>query len=531
MKGAIREVARRRVPQVAGVYLAAGWAVLEFTDWAVEEFALRSDVLTFVLAGLLLLLPIVVLGAWRLGANGPDADLGPAGSDAGGAAGAVAANDAGARPSPVDRRSVAVLPFANVGGDPEDEFLGDGIADEILDALARIAGLRVVARTSALVWKGRSGDVREIGRSLGAGAILEGTIRRSGDRLRIRTRLVDVSNGLQLWSGRFDRELRDVFEVQDEIAANVAKALEVVLSRADLPSPPRSRPADVRAYEFVLRGRQFLRQTRRSSLEFAGEMFRKASDIDPDYVDAWVGATVAGALLYMFYPAAVEGRHAAEEASRRALDLAPGHPDAHMARGLACFVTGDFEGAEAAFREAMEGDPHQFEARYYFGRIRFQQGRFTEAAALLEEAARVREDHAAAFFGAQAREAAGDPDAARAGYARALAVVERHMELFPDDARAATMRAVASCRLGDLEEGIRWAEAAVAIDPADASVRYNVACLFALEGETERALDSLEEAFACGFGNVEWIRRDPDLTPLRDHPRFQALIDGEAAGG
>ena len=515
----MRELIRRRVPQVAGIYLAAAWALLEFMDWAVDEFGLPERLLPGLLTVLALLLPPVLVAAWRLGGH----------QDAGSRTGPDPASEGLDRgPEPVGgKQSVAVLPFASVGGAPEDEHLGDGISEEILSALSRIEGLRIVSRTSALAWRGRREDVREIGRALGAGSVLEGSVQRSGNRLRVTTRLVDVANGWQLWSGRFDREMEDVFEIQDEIAGNVARALRVVLRDTDRTSPPRTTPSDMRAYEYVLRGRQFFRQTRKASLEFALEMFRKAIEVDPEYAEGHVGAASALALIKMYYPSLGVDLADADAASRRALELAPTLADAHASRGLVLFVRGELEEAEERFREAMQRDPRQFEARYFFGRICFQQGRHAEAAALYDDAVRAREDYQAAFFAAQAYEALGDEDTARRRYADALEIVETHMDLNPDDPRAATMRAVASCRLGNLAEGIRWAERAIAIDPTDASVRYNVACLFALEGERDRAIDLLEQAFASGFGQRDWVRQDPDLASLRGDPRFEALVAGQ----
>jgi tetratricopeptide (TPR) repeat protein len=179
----------------------------------------------------------------------------------------------------------------------------------------------------------------------------------------------------------------------------------------------------------------------------------------------------------------------------------------------------------------MQLDPLQFESRYFLGRIRFQQGRHEDAAELFDEALAAREDYQAAFFGAQAREALGSTADAAEHYQTALEVAVRHMDLNPDDPRAATMRAVSLCRIGRLDEGKEWAERALVIDPADAGVRYNVACLFALETEPERAIDCLEEAIAAGFGNREWIRQDPDLSSLQGLPRFERLVSGLSGEG
>ena len=498
----VHELFRRRVPQLTGVYLAAGWALIEFSDWAVGRFGLSGRITDVLIAVLLFGLPFVILVAWRLGG-----DIG----------------------APLGDKSVAVLPFANLSDSSENEYLSDGLSEEIMNALARVEGLRVVSRTSVFAWKGRPGDVREIGRALGAGSVLEGSVQRSGDQLRVTTRLVGVDSGFQLWSGRYDRSMEDIFTIEDEIAESVARALRVLFEKDRRHAFVGRQPADIRAYEYVLRGRQFFQQTRKASLEFALEMFRKAIEIDPEYADARVGAAYAGALLHMFYPSVATSLEDAEEASVRALELEPDLADAHAARGLVLFQSDDIVAAEDSFGRAMQLDPLQFEARYFLGRIRFQQGRHDEAADLFDEAAAAREDYQAAFFAAQAREALGDASGATERYRTALEVAERHMDLNPDDPRAATMRAVSLCRLGKPDEGEVWAEKALEIDPSDAGVRYNVACLFALEGKSERAIDCLQEAIAAGFGLRDWIRQDPDLASLRGEPRFEQLVSDDAS--
>lgn len=521
----VQELVRRRVPQVAGVYLAASWALIEFSDWAVERFELSGRVTDMLIALLLFGLPFALLFAWRNG----DEDGDPAGPER--ELGTQGRGDSSVPPA-LGEHSVAVLPFANLSDSPDNEYLSDGLSEEIINALARVPGLKVVSRTSVFAWKGKPGDVRDIGRSLGARSVLEGSVQRVGERLRVTTRLVDVASGFQLWSGRYDRSMEDIFAIEDEISDNVARALRVLFEGRGA-KQARDEPSDIRAYDYVLRGRQFFRRTRKASLEFALEMFRKAIEIDPEYAEARVGAAYSGALLRMYYPTVEDVLEEADEQSRRALELAPDSSDAHAARGFVLFQQKEVDAAEESFNRAMQLDPLQFESRYFLGRIRFQQGRHEEAAQLFDEALEAREDYQAAFFGAQAREALGWTDDAKRHYRLALEVAERHMDLNPDDPRAATMRAVSLCRLGRLEEGKRWAERALVIDPADAGVRYNVACLFALENEPDRAIDCLEEAIASGFGNREWIRQDPDLEALRGYPRFERLVGslgGEPTG-
>jgi adenylate cyclase len=212
----------------------------------------------------------------------------------------------------------------------------------------------------------------------------------------------------------------------------------------------------------------------------------------------------------------------ADAASARALELDPGLAEAHAARGLTLFLSRRMEEAEREFLVAIQADSSRPEARYYYARACLQQGRHEEAARLCREANAVREDYQTAFFAAQASEAAGGAEDA---YRTALDVVVRHMEMNPDDPRAATMRAVCLARVGRREEGLHWARQALAIDPLDAGVRYNVACLYAVEGAHAEALDCLEAVVAAGFRNREWMERDPDLASLRPLPRFRALME------
>jgi serine/threonine protein kinase/tetratricopeptide (TPR) repeat protein len=427
-------------------------------------------------------------------------------------------------PSPDAAKSIAVLPFANLSPDPEDEFLSDGITEEIITSLAKLQGLRVAARTSTFQYRHRGEDVSAIGERLGVGSVLEGSLRRDGRRLRVTAQLIDVASGYHLWSERYDREMADVFAIEDEIAQCIAQALEVVLGERAGPLPCRVPTADVRAYEYYLKGRQFFGQTRRKSLEYAAAMFERAIAIDPSYALAHAGLADCSSMLAMYYPPGEAELARADAASLRALEHAPDLAEAHEARGFALWIQKRTDEAVVEFETAIRLDPKQFEARYFYARLCFQKGETEKAARLFEEAASVREDYQARFFAAQSYVALGRAAEAEAAYRRAYAVAEDHLTLNPDDPRAATMCAVALCRTGQPEKGLACAEQAVAIDPEDAGVRYNVACLYALEGKLEEAITSLEEAFRHGFGNAEWIAHDPDLDSLRGDPRFQALL-------
>ncbi len=545
-RAGLRVFSGRAAVETLVAYAAIGWGVLQFASWAVDWWHLAPSLVDGLLVGWLVCLPLVIyLGARRRRPGAVVATGTPAAfaRDASAAStGAANSPTADAQPSPGGEgtqptapdgagaaRSIAVLPFANLTQDPRDAFLSDGISDEILAALARVEGLRVASRTSTLAYRARELDVRAIGRELNVRCVLEGAVQRARERLRVTTRLVNAGDGYQLWSARYDRDMADVFAIEDEIAENVARVLRAIFRGAQgsagaPPGPLTPVPrADVRAYEQYLRGRQFFYATRLKSLRFARDMFRRAVEIDPEYALAHAAVAETIALERMYYQAGDADLGEAERAGRRALDLDPELPEAHAALGCVFFLQKRLDDAEGEFRTALRLDPRCFDALYLYARMCFQSGRPEEAARLFAQAGEVREDYQAAFFVAQSEEALGHEERAAAAYRQALAIVETHMELNPDDPRAATMRAVALCRTGRQDEGLEWAERAVAIDPEDAGVRYNAACLFALAGRTERALDWLTQALRTGFGNLEWIRLDPDLASLRQHPRFQEL--------
>lgn len=501
MSGAVwAEAVHRRVPHVVGVYLAAGWGVLEFMSWASERAVVPDRAVDIVLLLWVLLLPVAGYLAWRGFAPIPPR-----------------------RVAPVEP-SVAVLPFEVRGPDAGNRHLADGLADEITTALARVPGLRVASRTSTRAAASRLTDLGQLGRELRVAAILEGELQRSGDRLRVSTRLVDVAQGYQIWSARYDGPMSDVFAIEDEISHEVAEGLDVLVRESGLRSTRRTRRTDVRAYEYYLRGRQFFHQTRRKSLGYARDMFRRALEVDPHYAPAHAALADAIAVERTYYPSSEVDLDEADRASRRALEIDPELAEGHASRGLVRFIQRDLEGAEDGFRTAVRLDPRLPEPHFFLARMLFQLGRFEEAAAEFEAANAVRPEHTSAFFAGQAYEALGWEEQALERYRDAVERVVEHMALNPDDPRAATIRAVALHRIGRREEALEWGRRAIEIDPDDGGVRYNVACLYAVAGEVEMCLDALETALDAGFGNPEWLENDPDLRAVHGHPRFRALV-------
>jgi serine/threonine protein kinase/Flp pilus assembly protein TadD len=423
-------------------------------------------------------------------------------------------------------KSIAVLPFTNMSADPEGDFFADGIADEIITALSKVKALRVVSRTSSFTFKGKNDDIREIGRKLQVSTILEGSIRKAGKRLRLNAQLVRTNDSSQLWAERYDRELDDVFAIQDEIASSIVSALRVVLTEDEKKAIEHVPTTNVEAYEFYLRGRQFFHQHRRRALEFAMQMFDRAIELDPGYALAHCGVADCSSFLYQYYYASQENLNRAQSASRRALELAPHLAEAHASRGLAVSLTGQFEDAEKEFLEALRLDPKSFEAAYFYGRACSAVGKVEDAVKCFERAALVRpEDFVTQMFLANNYEILGRVDDSTSARRRGYDAARRHLELNPDNPRALYMGALALSGLGESERAREWNRRALKMEPDDPSVLYNIACVFARESQPDDAVAALTKAIDNGFGHWAWIEHDNDLDSIRGEAGFIKLLE------
>ena len=421
-------------------------------------------------------------------------------------------------------KSIAVLPFVNMSADPENEYFTDGIAEEIINALTKVQALRVASRTSAFAFKGKNLDIRKVGEQLSVGTVLEGSVRKAGNRLRVTAQLVNVADGYHLWSERYDRQLDDVFAIQDEIADNIVKALRVVLSDEERRAIEKAPTENVEAYEYYLRGRQFFHQFRRTGIQFARRMFERAIEKDPNYAKAFAGVADCCAFLYMYWDGSKANLDGADAASAKALEIDPDLAEAHASRGFALSLNRRYDEARQEFETAIRLNPKLYEAHYLYARTCVQENRLEDAVAHYEEAARVRpEDYQAVMLMSGPLHSLGRHDDAKQVLRRGFEIAAKHLELNPDDARALYLGANALIQLDERQKALEWAERAYAIDSSDSGVLYNVACVYALGGMADKALDCLDKAVENGFGHREWLEHDSDLDSLREHPRFEAL--------
>jgi adenylate cyclase len=524
------ELRRRRVLRALGAYVVGVWVLLQVANTVAEPLGIalwaQKALIVTVVAGFI---PAAIL-AWvyDLTRHGivKTAEGGARGLDGSGAPPAMLAGAPGEAAALSRIASIAVLPFKDLSQARDHAWFCDGLAEEILDSLVCVRGLRVASRGASFQFREGNADPREIGERLNTDAVLEGSVRVAGERLRVTAQLVDAHSGYQSWSETYERAVSDVFAIQREIAENVVRALKLSLRDQASFRGEKFAPRNMEAYEHYLRGRQLVGQFSQSTILQAPEHFRRAIALDPQYAQAHAGLAdaLAQQAQWRFAPAATvmgEGTVAAN----RALDLAPDLAEAHLAQGHLRSVAGDAEGARRAFERALELNPELFDAWHYYARDCYSRGEYARAAELFQRAHRARpDDFTPLVFAASSLHALGDQPGSDALAARAAAGLLQQCELEPDNLRAHYLAAGVLLQAGRREEAMRLSARALEMAPDDFSALYNAACLQSQAGDIEQALDLLERALAKGNGFPNWMRHDTDLDPLREHPRFQSLL-------
>ena len=436
-----------------------------------------------------------------------------------------AASAAAPAPSARPIASIAVLPFADMSAAHDQGYLCEGLAEELINALTQVEGLRVAARTASFQFRGKGEDVRVVGEQLNVEALLEGSVRKSEDRLRVTVQLIEVASGYQRWSHRFDGRFVDVFAIQDEIAESVAASLRGGAAGLREKRTAHRAPTGPAAYELYLRGRQRLPRIRHDDLQSAAELFRRAIQLEPGYGPAYAGLATAHATLYEWFGASDEDLAAAERASQRALELAPDLAETHVARGCALALMKRYEDASREFEESIRLNPNLFDSYYYYGRSRFARGDVAGSAPLFKRAADVRqEDFQSPFLLAQSLKMLGQEDEASAWRREGIRRAEHVLALNPLDGRAMSLGALYLLEEGQAARAVEWSERALELYPTDMSALGNGACLQAKLGRADRAIALLERVSAQGWGQRDWLERDPDYDNIRDDPRFQRLL-------
>jgi adenylate cyclase len=431
-------------------------------------------------------------------------------------------------PSPAVRRlSICVLPFANMSGDPEQEYFSDGISEDIITDLSKVSALSVVARNTAFTFKGKSVKVPDVARELGVSHVLEGSVRKAGGRVRITAQLIDGAAGDHIWAERYDRELTDIFALQDEISEAIVKALKLKLLPEEKQAIEQRGTDNVDAYNLYLMARSYyltgnLGDPRQ--LEAIERLCRRAVDLDPNYAQAWALLAWAQYTLHRSHGRAGDGGQAALD---RALALNPDLAEARALKAQTLSHAGRHEEAAAEIAVALRLDPESYEVNFRAGYISYTQGRLEDAARHFEKAAALIEtDFKAPFMLVSCYTALGDGENARRIATITLERAEKAVAQDRSNGSAMDAGVSALAALGETERAKDWMDRALLIDPDNLLMRYNFACtLAAYLNDPEAALDMLGPVLERDPGGLlRDTRIDPDFAGLREDPRFKAMI-------
>ena len=429
-------------------------------------------------------------------------------------------------------KSVAVLYFENLSGVKEDEYLRDGITEDIITELSKIRGLNTYSRPTVLAFRDKQVTPGQIGQQLKAAYVLTGSLRRAGNRLRITTQLVDTATDFPMWSERYDREMKDVFEVQDEIARKIAEALRVTLSPQELEALAIKPTENLQAYDLYLRGKRYARRQTRQDLEFALQMFENAVAMDPSFALAYAACANACAMFYCNYSREAIWVERARNASGKAVALRWDLPEVQVSQAWVLYATALHDESVRMVLKAIERKKDCEGAYYLLCRALFSAGRYQEVVDVMDQALEVSgEDYNVYVPIANALGALGKKDEYRNLLLRRIVALENHLKQVPEDARARILLSADYAELDRVEDSLKELNLAITLRANEASILYNAACTYALLKKKAEALDTLRMAWEAGFKDATWVRRDPDLAMLRDEPEFDRLYPATEDAG
>ncbi len=443
-----------------------------------------------------------------------------------------AANQGDSRTGPAKQsaKSVAVLYFENLSGAKEDEYFRDGITEDIITELSKIKGLNIFSRPTVLAYRDKQVTPAHIGQQLRAAYVLAGSLRRSGNRLRITTQLVDTGTDFPLWSERYDREMKDIFEVQDEIASKIAQALRVTLSPQEQEEIAAKPTDNLQAYDLYLRGKSYARRLQRQDLEFALQMFENAVILDPNFALAFAAIANVCAQNHYNYGRDPVWMERALKASETAVVLRPDLPEVQVGQAWILYANNKYDEAVAVAQKAIDRKRDCEGGYYILGRTLFSAGRYQEVANLAEAAVEASGDDYNIYVPIMNSLAAlGKEEALRNFRLRRISALERHVKQVPEDARARIILANDYASMGRLDEAVRETSLAMTLRPGEATVLYNAACAFCSMNKKAEALAALHKAWEAGFRDPAWARRDTDLEILHGDPEFERLYPENAA--
>jgi adenylate cyclase len=418
---------------------------------------------------------------------------------------------------------ICVLPFANMSGDPEQEYFSDGITEDIITDLGKVSALSIVSRNTAFSFKGSSTDVTQIARLTKASYVLVGSVRKAGARVRITAQLINAANDAQVWGERYDRDLNDIFALQDEISKAIVAALKLTLLPEEKQALEQRSTTNSEAYKLYLMARQFWLLDNENNNEIVVRICNRVVEIDPNYAQAW--ATLALAQWNMFWLG--DSGDNGERAASKALLLDPSLPDSHAAMGAALRAKGRFEEGFVSCQRALRLEPNSYVGHRIAGLCLLALRRYDDAIKHFEEAASAMEsDFSAASFIPQCYKAMGDIERQQRAARMTLGRIEKVVAADPGNSRAIGLGACMLSELKEKERAKEWVTRARLVDPDNINLHYNLACAMASLGEADLAMDTLGDvATKLSPGMLSWMEADLDFDPIRDEPRFKAMMN------
>ncbi|HTP76156.1 MAG TPA: adenylate/guanylate cyclase domain-containing protein [Rhizomicrobium sp.] len=430
-------------------------------------------------------------------------------------------------PPEVRKLSICVLPFTNMSGDVEQEYFSDGITEDIITDLSKVSALSVIARNSAFAFKGKSVDVAHVARQLRVSHVLEGSVRKQGGRVRITAQLIDGARNDHIWAERYDRDLNDIFALQDEISQAIVRALKLKLLPQEKKAIETRGTDNPEAYNLFLMARQSFVTGNFGDARNLDAIIRlsgRATEIDPRYAAAW--ALKARGQMYVRYNFGRAG-DGGREAAERALALDPDLAEAHAVMARILFEDGDSVRAGEEIAAAIRLNPESWEVNQQAALLSFRQLRLRDAIRFAEKAAALIEtDYGSPGVLSTCYTALGDAAAARRAAQVTFARVEKVLEQDRNNGNALSFGVTALMTLGEIERAREWMSRALLVDPENLNMRYNFACALAAQlKDKDAALDMLAPTLKrMTRGLLHLAKVDPDLDALRDLPRFKEMV-------
>jgi serine/threonine protein kinase/Flp pilus assembly protein TadD len=427
-------------------------------------------------------------------------------------------------------KSVAVLYFENLSGAREDEFFRDGMTEDVITELSKIRRLHVFPRATVLPFRGETVTATDVGQQLKADYVLNGSLRRAGNRLRINAQLVDARTDFPLWAERYDRELQDVFEVQDEIARKIAEALRLALTPQEEKALAHKPTENPQAYDFFLRARGYARRMTRLDLEIALDFYEQAIELDPSFALAYAGMAAVCASFFFWHEQDESWIRKGVEACERALELDPQLAEALAARAMLYDAERKFDQAVRYARRALAIKPDCDGAYITLGRSLFRSDKLEEAADIADRAIEVSgNDYNVHLPYVMVNERLGRHERAHELRRQQIQVLQEQLRQVPEDARAWILLASDHASLGESEAAMRELQKATSLRPRDPIIVYNAACTYGVMNKKTEALELLKRLGEVGNFSFDWASRDPDLACLHEDPEFQRLVAEDRA--